>query len=91
MILGVMVSVGILGMVGFIFEFLVFRGSFNVFRVLILLCMIGIGLILVYFLFLINWVFFGRLFEIVINLFLVKWFDRILVIILVVMIVVLGV
>lgn len=91
MILGVMASAGIPGMVGFISEFLVFRGSFNVFRVPTLLCMIGTGLTSAYFLLLINRVFFGRLSEIVINLPPVKWSDRIPAIILAVMIVILGV
>ena len=91
MILGVMASAGIPGMVGFISEFLVFRGSFNVFRVPTLLCMIGTGLTSAYFLLLINRVFFGRLSETVINLPPAKWSDRIPAIILAVMIVVLGV
>jgi NAD(P)H-quinone oxidoreductase subunit 4 len=61
MILGVMASAGIPGMVGFISEFLVFRGSFLVFPVQTLLCMVGSGLTAVYFLLLVNRAFFGRL------------------------------
>ena len=61
MILGVMASAGIPGMVGFISEFLVFRGSFLIFPVQTLLCMVGSGLTAVYFLLLVNRVFFGRL------------------------------
>lgn len=61
MILGVMASAGIPGMVGFIAEFLVFRGSFPVFPVQTLLCMIGTGLTAVYFLILVDKAFFGRL------------------------------
>ncbi|ABG49820.1 proton-translocating NADH-quinone oxidoreductase, chain M [Trichodesmium erythraeum IMS101] len=91
MILGVMASAGIPGMVGFISEFLVFRGSFNAFRIPTLLCMIGTGLTSAYFLLLINRVFFGRLSETVINLPPVKWSDRIPAIVLAVMIVVLGI
>ena len=91
MILGVMASAGIPGMVGFISEFLVFRGSFNVFTVPTLLCMIGTGLTSAYFLLLINRVFFGRLSEIVINLPSVQWSDRIPAIILAVLIVILGI
>ncbi|MCL2932938.1 MAG: NADH-quinone oxidoreductase subunit M [Trichodesmium sp. MAG_R03] len=91
MILGVMASAGIPGMVGFISEFLVFRGSFNVFTVPTLLCMIGTGLTSAYFLLLINRVFFGRLSEIAINLSSVQWSDRIPAIILAVLIVVLGI
>ncbi|MBR8826486.1 MAG: NADH-quinone oxidoreductase subunit M [Gomphosphaeria aponina SAG 52.96 = DSM 107014] len=61
MILGVMASSGIPGMVGFIAEFLVFRGSFPLFPVQTLLCLVGTGLTAVYFLLVINRVFFGRL------------------------------
>ncbi|MCL2923351.1 MAG: NADH-quinone oxidoreductase subunit M [Trichodesmium sp. MAG_R04] len=91
MILGVMASAGIPGMVGFISEFLVFRGSFNIFTVPTLLCMIGTGLTSAYFLLLVNRVFFGRLSEIAINLPSVKWSDRIPAIILAVLIVILGI
>jgi NAD(P)H-quinone oxidoreductase subunit 4 len=48
-------------MVGFISEFLVFRGSFPVFPLQTLLCMVGTGLTAVYFLLLVNRSFFGRL------------------------------
>ena len=61
MILGVMASAGIPGMVGFISEFVVFRGSFLAFPIPTLLCMVGSGLTAVYFLLLVNRVFFGRL------------------------------
>jgi NAD(P)H-quinone oxidoreductase subunit 4 len=61
MVVGVMASAGIPGMVGFISEFLVFRGSFPVFPVQTLLCMVGTGLTAVYFLLLVNRAFFGRL------------------------------
>ena len=61
MILGVMASAGIPGMVGFISEFLVFRGSFLTFPAQTLLCMVGSGLTSVYFLLLVNRAFFGRL------------------------------
>ena len=61
MILGVMASAGIPGMVGFISEFLVFRGSFLIFPIQTLLCMVGSGLTAVYFLLLVNRAFFGRL------------------------------
>jgi NAD(P)H-quinone oxidoreductase subunit 4 len=61
MILGVMASAGIPGMVGFISEFLVFRGAFPIFPVPTLLCLVGTGLTAVYFLLIINRVFFGRL------------------------------
>ena len=57
MIVGVMASAGIPGLAGFIAEFLVFRGSLQVFPVQTLLCMIGTGLTSVYFLIMINRVF----------------------------------
>ncbi|MDA0865127.1 MAG: NADH-quinone oxidoreductase subunit M [Cyanobacteria bacterium] len=61
MILGVMASGGIPGMVGFVSELVVFRGSIVVFPVQTLLSMIGTALTAVYFLLLVNRVFFGRL------------------------------
>jgi NAD(P)H-quinone oxidoreductase subunit 4 len=61
MILGVMASAGMPGMAGFISEFLVFRGSVATFPAATLLCMVGSGLTAVYFLLLVNRVFFGRL------------------------------
>lgn len=61
MVLGAMASAGIPGMVGFISEFIVFRGSFERFAPQTLLCMVGSGLTAVYFLLMINRVFFGRL------------------------------
>ncbi|MBW4519259.1 MAG: NADH-quinone oxidoreductase subunit M [Scytolyngbya sp. HA4215-MV1] len=76
MVLGAMASAGIPGMVGFMAEFLVFRGSFPVFPVQTLLCMIGTGLTAVYLLLLVNKVFFGRLSESVMNLPRVRWAER---------------
>jgi NAD(P)H-quinone oxidoreductase subunit 4 len=61
MILGVMASAGLPGMGGFISEFLIFRGSISPFPLATLLCMVGSGLTAVYFLLLVNRVFFGRL------------------------------
>jgi len=90
MVLGVMASSGIPGMVGFIAEFLVFRGSFPVFPVQTLLCMLGTGLTAVYLLLLVNRVFFGRLSEQVMNLPPVQWFDRTPALILAISIVILG-
>jgi NAD(P)H-quinone oxidoreductase subunit 4 len=62
-ILGVMASAGIPGMVGFISEFLVFRGAFPLFPIQTLFCLVGTGLTAVYFLLVVNRVFFGRLDE----------------------------
>ena len=61
MVLGAMASAGIPGMMGFISEFVVFRGSFETQAPQTLLCMVGSGLTAVYFLLMINRVFFGRL------------------------------
>jgi NAD(P)H-quinone oxidoreductase subunit 4 len=99
MILGVMASAGIPGMVGFISEFVVFRGSFLAFPVQTLLCMVGSGLTAVYFLLLVNRAFFGRLaialpsdkVEPDVSLPPVAWRDRIPAIVLAILIVALGV
>lgn len=66
MVLGVMASGGTPGMVGFIAEFIVFRGSFPVFPLQTLLCMIGTGLTAAYFLLMVNRAFFGRLSDVAI-------------------------
>ncbi|AFY72442.1 proton-translocating NADH-quinone oxidoreductase, chain M [Synechococcus sp. PCC 7502] len=91
MITGAMASAGIPGMVGFISEFLVFRGSFPVFPVQTLLCMVGTGLTGVYLLILLNRAFFGRLAESSANLPSVVWGDRLPSIVLAVLILVLGI
>ncbi|WP_008317998.1 NADH-quinone oxidoreductase subunit M [Leptolyngbya sp. PCC 6406] len=98
MILGVMASAGIPGMVGFISEFVVFRGSFLAFPIQTLLSMIGSGLTAVYFLLLVNRVFFGRLAvtlptdAVVLDPLLprVTWSDRLPALVLALAIVVLG-
>ncbi|MDJ0574166.1 MAG: NADH-quinone oxidoreductase subunit M, partial [Xenococcaceae cyanobacterium MO_234.B1] len=76
MILGVMASSGLPGMVGFISEFLVFRGSFPIFPIPTLLCLVGTGLTAVYFLLVINKVFFGRLTESLAHLPRVRWVEH---------------
>ncbi|MFW5664392.1 MAG: NADH-quinone oxidoreductase subunit M [Coleofasciculus sp.] len=91
MVLAVMASAGIPGMVGFISEFLVFRGSFPAFPVQTLLCMIGTVLTAVYFLILLDRTFFGRLSAQVIDLPPVYWSERIPAIVLAVLIVILGI
>lgn len=90
MIVGAMASAGIPGMMGFIAEFIVYRGSFPVFPLQTLLCMVGTALTAVYFLILINRVFFGRLPETLSNLPRVRWQDRIPSVIVTVLIVLLG-
>jgi len=91
MVLGVMASAGIPGMVGFISEFLVFRGSFPVFPIQTLFCMLGTGLTAVLFLNLVNRAFFGRLSEQLMNLPQVQWTDRAPAVVLAVLIVILGI
>ena len=76
MILGVMASSGLPGMVGFISEFLVFRGSFPIFPIPTLLCLVGTGLTAVYFLLVINKVFFGRLTDGLAQLPPVRWTEH---------------
>jgi NAD(P)H-quinone oxidoreductase subunit 4 len=90
MILGVMASAGIPGMAGFIAEFLVFRGSFPLFPVQTLLCLIGSGLTAVYFLLMVNRVFFGRLTPDLTQLPRVLWSERIPAVVLSVLILALG-
>ncbi len=90
MILAAMASAGIPGMVGFIAEFMVFRGSFPMFPIQTLLCMVGTGLTAVYFLLMINRVFFGRLNEPFDQLPQVKWGDRLPALTLVVLILIFG-
>ncbi|MFM8911456.1 MAG: NuoM family protein, partial [Flammeovirgaceae bacterium] len=60
MILAAMASAGTPGMMGFIAEFMIFRSSFAVFPVQTILCMLGTVLTAVYFLIMIDRVFFGR-------------------------------
>ncbi|MEB3232053.1 MAG: NADH-quinone oxidoreductase subunit M [Leptolyngbyaceae bacterium] len=76
MIMAVMASSGLPGLVGFPAEFLVFRGSFPVFPVPTLLCMVGTGLTAVYFLLMVNKVFFGRLPDYLAKIPAVTWGDR---------------
>ncbi|MDH6090011.1 NADH-quinone oxidoreductase subunit M [Umezakia ovalisporum] len=91
MVLGVMAGAGVPGMVGFVSEFMVFRGCFEVFPVQCLLSMFGTGLTGVYFLILMNGAFFGRLSAGVSVLPRVFWGDRFPAVILAVLIVFFGV
>jgi NAD(P)H-quinone oxidoreductase subunit 4 len=90
-ILGVMASAGIPGMVGFMAEFLVFRGSLAVFPVQTLCAMIGTGLTAVYFLILVNRAFFGRLSPQLLNLPPIYWSDRAPALILALLIIIFGI
>ncbi len=91
MITGAMASAGIPGMVGFISEFLIFKGSFSTFPIQTLFCMIGTGLTGVYLLILLNRAFFGRLADSYSNLPTVTWSDRLPAIVLAILIVILGI
>jgi len=90
MILAVMASSGIPGMIGFISEFLVFRGSFPIFPIPTLLCLVGTGLTAVYFLLMVNRVFFGRLTPELSNLPKVLWSERIPALVLAFLIILFG-
>ncbi|MBM0742539.1 NADH-quinone oxidoreductase subunit M [Phormidium sp. CLA17] len=90
MVIGVMASAGIPGMMGFMSEFLIFRGSFPIFPVQTLISMIGTGLTAVYFLLLVNRTFFGRLPQQFANLPRVYWSERLPAFALALLIVVLG-
>ena len=61
MILAVMASAGIPGMVGFIGEYISFQGSFTVFPLFTIFCLIATGLTSVYFVILLNKTFFGKI------------------------------
>jgi NAD(P)H-quinone oxidoreductase subunit 4 len=61
LILSGMASAGIPGLVGFVAEFLVFQGSFSVFPIQTLLCIIASGLTAVYFVIMLNRTCFGKL------------------------------
>ncbi|XFA73768.1 NADH-quinone oxidoreductase subunit M [Thermosynechococcaceae cyanobacterium Okahandja] len=91
MIVGVMASGGIPGMVGFVAEFLIFRSSFLTFPVQTLLCLVGTGLTAVYFLLLVNRVFFGRLPNHLTELPPVAWGDRLPELVLAALILILGI
>ncbi|NJO44731.1 MAG: NADH-quinone oxidoreductase subunit M [Oscillatoriales cyanobacterium RM2_1_1] len=56
-----MASAGIPGLVGFVAEFLVFQGTFRVFPIQSLLCIVASGLTAVYFVILLNRTCFGKL------------------------------
>src|SRR4028119_899807 len=61
LVLGGMASAGIPGLVGFVAEFLVFQGSFSIFPIPTLLCILASGLTAVYFVILLNRTCFGKL------------------------------
>jgi NAD(P)H-quinone oxidoreductase subunit 4 len=61
LVLAAMASAGIPGLVGFIAEFLVFQGSYALFPLPTLLCVVGTGLTAVYFVIMLNRTCFGKL------------------------------
>ncbi|WP_416670952.1 NADH-quinone oxidoreductase subunit M [Egbenema bharatensis] len=77
LILGGMASAGIPGLVGFIAEFLVFQGSYAVFPVQTLLCVVGTGLTAVYFVILLNRTCFGKLDNAIAYFPKVEWRERV--------------
>lgn len=90
MILGVMASAGLPGMAGFVAEFLIFRGSFIAYPIPTLLCLVGTGLTAVYFLLMINKVFFGRLTPELADMEPVNWGDQFPAVVLVVLLFIFG-
>ncbi|MDZ8186690.1 MAG: NADH-quinone oxidoreductase subunit M [Nostoc sp. ChiSLP02] len=61
LVLSGMASAGIPGLTGFVAEFIVFQGSFSVFPLSTILCVVASGLTAVYFVILLNRTCFGRL------------------------------
>ncbi|GAB1540632.1 NADH-quinone oxidoreductase subunit M [Scytonema sp. NUACC21] len=91
MVLAVMASAGIPSMAGFVAEFLCFRGSFSIFPIQTLLCMVGTGFTAVYFLMLVNRAFFGQIPDAIAELPRVKWSEHIPAVILAATIILLGI
>lgn len=76
LVLGGMASAGIPGLAGFVAEFLIFQGSYAVFPVQTLLCVVGTGLTAVYFVILLNRTCFGKLDNAIAYFPRVKWGER---------------
>ncbi len=91
LILGGMASAGIPGLVGFVSEFLVFQGSYAVFPLQTLLCVVGTGLTAVYFVILLNRTCFGKLDNAIAYFPTVEWRERVPALILAVTIFLLGI
>ena len=90
LVLSGMASAGIPGLVGFISEFLVFQGSYRVFPVQTLLCVVGSGLTTVYFAILLNRTCFGKLDNAIAYFPKVEWRERVPALMLAIVIVALG-
>ncbi|AGY60251.1 NADH-quinone oxidoreductase subunit M [Gloeobacter kilaueensis] len=91
LVLAGMASAGIPGLVGFIAEFLVLQGSFPVFPVATLLCVVCSGLTAVYFVILLSRTCFGRLDNSRAYYPTIRWSERIPALVLVALIFVLGI
>lgn len=91
LVMGSMASAGIPGLVGFVAEFLIFQGSYAVFPLQTLLCVVGTGLTAVYFVILLNRTCFGKLDNAIAYFPKVEWRDRVPALILMALIVFLGV
>ena len=91
LVLGGMASAGIPGLVGFVSEFLVFQGSYAVFPVQTLLCVVGTGLTAVYFVILLNRTCFGKLDNAIAYFPKVEWRERVPALILAITIFFLGI
>ncbi|BAZ21021.1 NAD(P)H-quinone oxidoreductase subunit M [Kalymmatonema gypsitolerans NIES-4073] len=91
LVLGGMASAGIPGMVGFIAEFIVFQGSFSVFPIPTLLCVVASGLTAVYFVILLNRTCFGKLDNNLAYYPKVLWSEKIPALVLAVLILFLGI
>jgi NAD(P)H-quinone oxidoreductase subunit 4 len=91
LILTTMASAGIPGMVGFIGEFLSFQGSYQVFPIATLMCLASTGLTSVYFIILLNRVFFGKLEKELTYLPSVTTAERLPAIVLAILIILLGI
>jgi NAD(P)H-quinone oxidoreductase subunit 4 len=91
LVLGGMASAGIPGMTGFIAEFIVFQGSFSVFPIPTLLCVVATALTAVYFVILLNRTCFGKLDNNLAYYPQVQWHEKIPAIILAALIFFLGV
>ncbi|MGJ3250701.1 MAG: NADH-quinone oxidoreductase subunit M [Elainellaceae cyanobacterium] len=76
LVLGGMASAGIPGLVGFVAEFLIFQGSYAVFPIQTLLCVVGTGLTAVYFVILLNRTCFGKLDNAIAYFPKVEWSER---------------
>ena len=86
-----MASAGIPGMMGFVAEFLVFQGSFSIFPVETLLCVLASGLTAVYFVILINRTCFGKLDNNTAYYPKIQWRERVPALVLTVLILFLGI